>query len=104
MRIIVLEHEGKADDYQDGPCAAAEVVANADEQADHDEEGMPTEKPVGQGETHLVHEEDAADDEQEKTCPDTFGGAAVAHAAMDAFLDVVGKGGVAGLAGRRGVG
>jgi hypothetical protein len=60
--VVVLQEEEAADGHEDEPAAAAEVMAEADEEAEGYEEDMPVEEPVGEGEVHLVEEEHAANE------------------------------------------
>jgi hypothetical protein len=52
--VEVLYQEAAADEYEDQPGAASEIMTEAEEEADGYEEDVPAEEPVGEGETHLV--------------------------------------------------
>ena len=54
LRVEVLYDQGAADQDEDQPGAAAEVMTEPDEQADGDEEDVPAEEPIGEWKTHLV--------------------------------------------------
>jgi hypothetical protein len=71
--IVVLYSVSTADEDQHDPGDIVEIAAKTYEYAYSDQQGVPAEQPVRQGEPQLIQEEYSTHEQEEKSCPDSTG-------------------------------